>query len=164
MLLEELFFTVTVVFLYKESTSLFLFVWNIFNQIHDTAIKVFTDSVKIFNVQTFSHFIVYVTNRRGSYASLSCKFCLTHPLFTKYSGQMYFYHILTAFAYNITLYYYSICKIRLFVTNLLYYNCLALNIASKSCSVFILQSMYPSRTQLKYDSFGSDFSAISFII
>lgn len=51
---------------------------------------------------------------------------------------------LTAFVYNVTLCYYIIYKIRRSVIKLLHYNCLALNIASKSCSVLISQSTSPN--------------------
>ena len=50
---EELFFTVSVMFLYKKISGLFLPVGNVLNQIRNTAIKVSTDSVKVLNVQTF---------------------------------------------------------------------------------------------------------------
>ena len=85
MLHEELFFTVAVRFFYKKPTSLFLFVRDVLNQIRYTAIKIFTDSVEIFNVQTFGHFIVYVTYRRWSYSGLTGKLRLSYTLFTKYS-------------------------------------------------------------------------------
>ncbi len=68
---EKLLFTVSVLFFYKELSGLFLFIRNVLNQIRDTAIKVLADSVKVFNVQTFGHFVVDVVYRRGSYSGLT---------------------------------------------------------------------------------------------
>jgi len=101
MLHKESFFTISVRFFYKKSSGLFLLVRDVFNQVCDVTFEILADSVKIIYVQTLGNFIVDFADCRWSYAGLTGKLCLSHALFSEYSGQMNLYHIVTAFVYNI---------------------------------------------------------------
>ena len=55
---QESFFTVSMFFFDKKFPRFFLYIWNIFYQVIYIAIKIFTYSVKMFNIKTFRHFII----------------------------------------------------------------------------------------------------------
>ncbi len=81
MLFQRLFF---VLFSDEKRTGFLLLVGNVLNKVCYVTFEVFTDTVKVTDIETFSNFVVDVIDCRGSYTGLTCKLRLSHTFFAEY--------------------------------------------------------------------------------